>query len=76
MIEKKEHKPEHKNENNKATPTMSERIKTKWSRLSDGDIRTIGKDMSILANKVSTVYGRSKTDVEKEIATFQNANSK
>ncbi len=53
--------------------TLSEKIHAKWEKLSEGDIRTIGKDMSILANKVSTVYKRSKSDVEKEIAAFQKS---
>lgn len=69
-----EHK-DHKKDNKSKTPTMSERIKTKWDKLSDGDIRTIGQDMSILANKVSTVYGRSKADVEKEVGAFKKSNS-
>ena len=51
--------------------TLGERIQEKWSKLSPGDVKAIGSDMSILASKVSTVYNRSKEDAEKEIAEFK-----
>ncbi len=51
--------------------TFGEKLQARWGKLTDGDVRDIGKDMDVLANKVSSIYERSKEDTQKEIAEFQ-----
>lgn len=53
------------------TKTFGETIKAKWDKLSDQDVRDIGKDMNILATKITSIYKRSNDDAQKEISEFK-----
>lgn len=47
-------------------------IKTKWSKLTDDDLKKIDGKKDILIGKIQEKYGKSKDEAEKEVSSYLN----
>jgi uncharacterized protein YjbJ (UPF0337 family) len=48
-------------------------VKQRWGKLTDNDLTVIHGQRDVLAGKLRAAYGRSKEQVDKDIAEFEAA---